>query len=420
MTPIVHPSELRIRTAACTGIGRRRNNEDAFLADPALGLCAVADGMGGHAAGEVASWMAIEALSAAVASAPDAGFLRDSSFPNRQLLLGFLEQTIAQINASIYTRAQEQAECRGMGCTLDVALVRGRNVFLSHVGDSRIYALRGDALYTLTDDHTLEQLLLARGSLTAEEIAAHPQRNVLTRAVGSAPDVQVDLAFYDLTQGDVFALCTDGLHGVVPLEQTRDLLAKDPLRAPEALVQAALERGGRDNVTVVVFVVEESTFAEPAIIGSEHTRAALARSPLFTTFTPGELLRVQRIALAHELPAGTLVLQQDKPSNGLYLVLDGHLSVWHEGGKTGVIEPGDPFGETALVDIDSSVSIRAESPVLLLQFPKAELKGLLVSDTTIAAKLAFSVMERYFSRIRQLEAALVRSRDAALRSRGPT
>src|SRR6185369_3270102 len=98
MTPVVRPPELRIRTASCTSIGRRRNNEDAFLADPALGLCAVADGMGGHAAGEVASWMAIEALSAAVASAPDAGFLRDSSFPNRQLLLGFLQQTIAQIN----------------------------------------------------------------------------------------------------------------------------------------------------------------------------------------------------------------------------------------------------------------------------------------------------------------------------------
>jgi hypothetical protein len=333
-------------------------------------------------------------------------------------LLSFLEQTIAQINASIYTRAQEQAEHQGMGCTLDVALVRGRSVFLSHVGDSRIYALRDDALYTLTDDHTLEQLLLARGSLTPEESAAHPQRNVLTRAVGTSPDVQADLAFYDLAQGDVFALCTDGLHSILPLEQTRDLLATDPLRAPEALVRAALEQGGRDNVTVVVFIVEESTFAEPAIIGSERTRAALARSPLFASFTPGELLRVQRIALAHELPSGTIVLQQDKPSNGLYLALDGHLSVWHNEQKTGQIGPGDPFGEQALVDVDSSVSVRTESPVLLLQFPKAELRGLVASDTTIAAKLALAVMERYFSRMRQLESALVRSRAAALRVRG--
>lgn len=137
------PPPLRLHSAALSDVGRRRtNNEDSFVADPALGLYAVADGMGGHAAGEVASQMAIAAIQRAVPRAPDAAFLAEPSVENRRVLLDWLSQIVTAIGTAIHARARDEPQLAGMGCTLDVALVRGRGLCLAHVGDSRAYGAR--------------------------------------------------------------------------------------------------------------------------------------------------------------------------------------------------------------------------------------------------------------------------------------
>jgi protein phosphatase len=254
-------SLLQVRAFARSDAGKRRSNGDAVLADEAFGLCAVADGMGGQAGGAEASQMAMEALARAVASIPDGAFVLDPSLDNRQRLLAWLGQTVTAISAAIHARAEREPPLRGMGTTLEVALVRGRSVLLAHVGDSRTYVLRDGTLYLLTDDHTMGRMMVARGTATPEEAAVHPQRNVLTRALGVYPDEQADVAFYDLAPGDVLLLCTDGVHEVVPHAILQAALEADPASAADAIVHAALAAGARDNAMAAVLAVDRSGFA---------------------------------------------------------------------------------------------------------------------------------------------------------------
>jgi serine/threonine protein phosphatase PrpC len=391
---------LRLSSAGLTDVGRKRtNNEDAFIAEPELGLYAVADGMGGHAGGEVAAQMAIEALRSALPSAPDADFVAQPTLANRRRLLEWLVQTVQSINAAIHTRAQDDFKLRGMGCTLDVALIRGGGVFTAHVGDSRIYILRSGTVYQLTEDHTFAQMLLANGVLSKEEVAKHPQRNMLTRGLGPFPSVQVDSAFFELDAGDVFLLCSDGLYVEVPEERIAALLTQPPETATRELIQAGLEAGGRDNMTAVVFQVMQSPQQQLGIIGAEKTRRALARSSLFAAFTESELMRVQKIALGRLVPPGETVVAQGSAVDELYLVMEGEMSVVRDGEPFGKLGPGDPFGAMALNhDPDTEVSLRTDTLTQLLVFPLTEIKTLLASDTAIAAKLALAALERVHQR----------------------
>ena len=336
---------VRVQGAALSDVGRKRqNNEDAYVLDPEHGLFAVADGMGGQAAGEVASAMAVSLLQQALGAAPDAQFLSQPDVERRRHLLDWMATTVAAISQKIYVQAETDG-LRGMGCTLDAVLVRGSGLFLAHVGDSRAYLLRRGTLYQLTEDHTLGQLLFSAGALTREELATHPQRNALTRALGPMPTVQVDTAFVELSAGDVVLLCSDGLYGEVPLEQIQTLLGQAPQQAVRGLVDAALEHGGRDNVTAVVFTIDTCSRPAPPILGAQATFAALVESPLFAAMNASEILRVQKSAIAHHAAAGTVLYREGEDLGSIFLLVMGQLSVWRGTQRSGRIGPGDPFGE---------------------------------------------------------------------------
>jgi protein phosphatase len=355
--------------------------------------------------------MAVDLLRAAVASAPDAGFLHSPSVQNRRQLLDWLAQTVDTINAALQARSQEDLNLRGMGCTLDVVLVRGRGVFLAHVGDSRVYILRGGSLHRLTEDHNFGQFLLENQVLPPEDVAHHPQRNVLTRALGPFPKVQVDTAYFELAAGDVLLLCSDGLYGELPPERIGKLLALPPQQAVKSLVEAALGEGGRDNITAVVCSAVQSPLPEEAVIGAEATRSLLRSSSLFASFTEGELMRVQKIAQGQRFVPGELLVTQGAACTDLFLVLQGQLSVWRDDHRVGVHEPGDPFGGMALQPLSAAdVTVRAESPGYVLVFPLAEIKRLLKSDVTIAAKLSAAALERVSLRLHQMIEAMARYR----------
>jgi serine/threonine protein phosphatase PrpC len=224
---------------AGTDTGRqRRANEDSLLARAPLFV--VADGMGGAQAGEVASRIAVESFQ---------GGLQDSSEP---------EQALASLargaNSRIHELSHSHAEQAGMGTTLTAIYVGEREVFIAHVGDSRAYRLRDGELLRLTDDHSLVDELLRQGRLTPEEAVEHPQRSVITRALGPEGDVEVDTRSYEARGGDVYLLCSDGLTTMVPEDRLAAvLLAHEALRdAGEALIATANEAGGRDNITVVL------------------------------------------------------------------------------------------------------------------------------------------------------------------------
>jgi PPM family protein phosphatase len=228
-------------TAALTHPGRkRRHNEDAYVLEPPL--FAIADGMGGAKAGEVASGLAADAVRE---SAGDGAHGEER-----------VAALIEEANRRVFRRATEDRETSGMGTTMTVALVEDDRVAIGHVGDSRAYLIRDGALEQLTDDHTLVAELVRSGKLTPEEAESHPQRNVITRALGTEPDVDVDTFSVAGVPGDLFLLCSDGLTTMVDQATILDAVERhrpDLTEAAKELIGAANRGGGEDNITVIFF-----------------------------------------------------------------------------------------------------------------------------------------------------------------------
>jgi protein phosphatase len=249
---------MPVRAASITDTGRRRrHNEDAYVCEPPL--FAVADGMGGAQAGELASSLAAAALRD-VASEHAGGEQR-------------VDELIQEANRRVYQRQTQDASASGMGTTMTVALVEDGRVAIGHVGDSRAYLIRDRSLEQLTEDHSLVAELVRSGKLSPEEAEDHPQRSVITRALGTDPDVDVDTFSVETKPGDLFLLCSDGLTTMVDdetilgeVERNRGNLGA----AAKALVRAANKGGGDDNITVIFF----------EIAGAEDTEKTVSLPPV--------------------------------------------------------------------------------------------------------------------------------------------
>jgi protein phosphatase len=240
-----------VEQAGLTDVGRQRHaNEDSYFQRPPL--FAVADGMGGAKAGEVASRIAVETFE----EAGDA-----IAAPERRL-----EELAREANRRIYDKAQSDEAHRGMGTTLTSAFVGDKEVSIGHVGDSRAYRLRDGGLDQLTHDHSLVAELERTGQLSSAEAEHHPQKSIITRALGPEPDVLVDTHTHTARPGDVYLLCSDGLTSMLSEDEVaRILRGADSLdAAAEALVRAANQSGGKDNITVILFRLEEAEDAPGA------------------------------------------------------------------------------------------------------------------------------------------------------------
>jgi serine/threonine protein phosphatase PrpC len=244
---------VNVRVGAATDIGLvREGNEDSYLVEEPL--FAVADGMGGHRGGEVASRLALDTI--------------ESLFRRGQ---GALAEQVQEANRAVFERSSLDRAVAGMGTTLTAALVEDDRARLAHVGDSRAYLYRDGELRMLTEDHTLVNRMVQQGEITEAEAERHPQRSVVTRALGVEMSVPVDEVIVDLERGDRLLICSDGLTGMVDDESIAELLSResDPQGAAEALVRAANEAGGVDNTTVIVIALEDGDDPAP---GSTTTR----------------------------------------------------------------------------------------------------------------------------------------------------
>jgi PPM family protein phosphatase len=242
---------MRLIFAAATDVGRMRsNNEDSYLSQQPV--AAVADGMGGHRAGEVASAIAIEELAALRERGP---------WENETAATEALKQAVLRANRRIREMAASDRQLNGMGTTLVALLEDGDLVHLANVGDSRAYLLRQGELSQVTVDHSLVQELVDEGRLSQEDAERHPQRSVITRALGIDPEVEFDLFTYKLQAGDRLLLCSDGLSDVVEPAQIRNVLlrVRNPQQAAERLIEAANEHGGPDNITVIVVAADDGS-----------------------------------------------------------------------------------------------------------------------------------------------------------------
>ena len=243
------------------GLVRQGNEDSAFLSSQ---LIAVADGMGGHAAGEVASRIAVQVLKSLMPAliAPDI---------DEDSIADLLLQSLHSIDAEIAIITDEEIEKRGMGTTLTALLIRNEQIALLHVGDSRCYRLRGNTLEQLSKDHTVIQELLDQGAITAAEALDHPQRSMLTQALRGEGSVTSILQMFEVKKGDRYLLCSDGLSGVLTEKEIKIGLKKsDKDEAVKFLVDATYINGAPDNVTVLIadFVEVESTATQ--LLGSAH------------------------------------------------------------------------------------------------------------------------------------------------------
>ena len=241
---------------ALTNVGRSRShNEDAVVAQPPI--FAVADGLGGHEAGEVASDIAIQKLIAAAPKKPDRGAL---------------DRAVRAANHAVLKAVESGKGKSGMGTTMTAAVIGEGRIVLAQVGDSRAYLLRRSRLMQVTEDHSIVAAMVRSGSLTAEQAQRHPQRNVITRALGTEAGMPVDTYEYETLRGDRWLLCSDGLTSMVPNSRIEEILCAEPTPAlaAERLIQAANDAGGLDNISVVVIDITEEYI--PKSGGGRSTR----------------------------------------------------------------------------------------------------------------------------------------------------
>lgn len=355
-------------------VGQKRNqNEDRYVIDDELGLYVVSDGMGGHAAGEVAAETAINAVVERVKAARDELLELNGSSVDPARLVDIGRTAVEHACAEVYRLATSASEYSGMGCTLTLLLVTGNRATLAHVGDTRLYLHRGGQTYQMTTDHTFSAELVRSGYLKLEDAKKHVYSNVLTRCIGSQAAVQIDTLGFEVFSGDRFLLCSDGLSEYVPdLEWlTTSLAAKDPDEIPDNLIAFANRAGGHDNITAVVVEVDDPTpeASEPRR-DSLFDNDALAGISLFHSLPLAQLEHVRSALEVRLCGAGETLVSQGDPNATLWIVADGAVEVLKDDQAITVLGPGGHVGTATLLcrrAAGATLRTRAPSRVLALE-----------------------------------------------------
>nr|WP_255653086.1 MULTISPECIES: Stp1/IreP family PP2C-type Ser/Thr phosphatase [Myxococcus] len=400
-----------------TDVGRKRqHNEDAMLVDVSLGLYVVADGMGGHAAGEVASNRATEVVKQHITA--NRHLLKDlgnnPTADSRSAAAALVEVAVQRACADIYRTAMSDSTKRGMGTTFVCLAVGGNKAVIGHVGDSRVYLVRHGQCHRLTEDHTLVAAQLKAGTITKEQAATSQYRNVITRAVGIQESVQVDTLIVDLVPGDMFVLCSDGLHGYVEDEELLPLVSGlAPGDLPKRLIDIANERGGKDNITAVVVKIagDSAALASEESSEAQSRMEALRKIPLFRHLTYKEQTAVLSIATTRTYPAGREIVVEGQPGEELFVVIRGRVAIEKNGVEIAELRSGGHFGEMGLIDnAPRSATVRATEPTRTMVISRPDLMGLMKRESILAVKMLWSFVQVLSDRLRATNSELSEAR----------
>src|SRR5687768_1820789 len=344
---------------AATDVGRRRDhNEDAYLVDSPLQLYVVADGMGGHACGEVASGVASQAFRDFVDERSELilGFRDGSPSIPASMVRRLLEDAVHAACREVYKKAEQSPEMRGMGTTIVGLLVAGERGFVAHVGDSRAYLVRAHSCIQLTRDHSVLNELVQRGEITEETAATDYAglRHALSRAVGVCEDVEVDSMDFEVLPGDLYLLASDGLTQYLKNEELATFAEAGIEEIPGALVSLANDRGGSDNITVIAVRADP----DPADPKADEIRSrefetkllAFRTLPLFRHLEYDELIRVLSATDVASVQKGEIVLKEGEAGDAMYVVLSGKVKLEKAGESIAEFAKGAHFGEVSLID----------------------------------------------------------------------
>lgn len=395
-----------IRFWPATHVGRvRDHNEDSFLVDKKLNLYVVADGMGGHAAGEVASSMACRVIRDALVAErqPLVEFEQGTGNTTRKDVLRLIEASIQEACSSVHQEGLNDETKRGMGTTVDALMIIGTRGFIGHVGDSRIYLYRQGSVHQLTEDHSLINELLKRGRLTREQIDKVQYKNAVTRAVGVYASVEVDVFDFDVLPGDRFLLCSDGLSGYLEDSEIPKLFEEIPLEdLSQHFVDLANERGGKDNITAVVVRIPDDEAGLDKLTREVNLKLEILHEmPLFRSVTYQELVRVLNITHVRQYAEGERVVDEGDEGDELFVVLTGRVRVHSGEGLITELGPGQHFGEMALIDkAPRSASVTALTESKLIGIKRRDFFDMIRKDHDVAVKLLWSFLGSLAQRLR--------------------
>ncbi len=410
---------MRISASGQTDVGcERDHNEDTCLMDAELGLYIVCDGMGGHAAGEIASQETARLVQAKIREqrALLAAYDTTPTFEQRAQVVRMVSEAIQEACAHIYAMGQRDITKRGMGTTIVLLLTLGEGAIVAHVGDSRVYLIRDRQAHQLTEDHSMAWYMVKSGKLSKADVATWPYSNVITRSIGTKATVEVDTLFVECLTHDRFLLCSDGFHNY--LEDDAELVHMSTKFPLEALVPACIDRahtgGASDNVTVVVVQVDSvpRTGGESGVSAMRKVEA-LKRIRLFSTCETHELVRILNIVHVRSHEPGEVIIAEDTVGDDFFIVVSGRVEVLTKGQHLHTLGPGAPFGETALLDhVTRAATVRALEATKTMFLHGKDFYAMLEQEPTMAVKLFRSFVATLHQRLRTSTTDLLAARGA--------
>jgi len=394
-----------------TDVGQvRKVNQDALLVDTAAGVYVVCDGVGGHKGGEVASAMAIDYLAEfARRHGPFQALaerIGEEKAVNRTLSM--IERTLNDASEAVFSRGKADDDLHGMSTTVVGMAIIGTRAAVFHSGDSRLYLLRGETLYQLTEDHSLAHAMWRRGILKEEDIKTFRHRNVIIRCLGREPAIELDTSVVELLPGDVFLGCSDGLSDMVDAEVIANMLLDcRPDHACSELVRLANEAGGKDNITALVVRIEGEIPETSRRMPTERRALSLNQFTLFCDLTFQESVRVLRVVKELHPEAGEYIVREGEVGKSIYLIVDGRIGVSRDGVALTHLVAGQHFGELSWIrDEVRTASTRALEHSTLLSVERDDLMKLMSSDPVLATKILWRLLQAMGGRVKDLTDAL--------------
>ena len=397
---------MLITTWGATDVGQvRKVNEDALLLAPDLGLVAVADGMGGFQRGDVASQLACNVVREHISGHTKVLDLyrRSPGDATRGAVKALLENALQRACEEVHQAAIAITGQGGrIGTTFDVLLVVGTTAFIGHVGDARLYLVRGGEIHQLTEDHSLVQQQIRDGVLTREQARKARFKNVITRALGVFPSVLVDTLHFDLDLGDRVLMCSDGLYRYVGKREMGFTLRGDVDETTASeLVQLANQRGGRDNITAVLCVVEQEDARESVPPIAERMEV-LRRSDLFQYCTYRELMSICEISQQRDVKAEETLFADGDVGLECFVIVTGRVAIEKSGQVLGDMGPSDTFGEMSFLDNPHrSADAIARTDTTLLVLHRDRFLQLIKQDSELAAKIMWQLLGRLSRHLRK-------------------
>ncbi len=404
---------MELTFAAATDVGKQRSdNQDNYLIDKKLQLFIVADGMGGHAAGEIASSIAVHQIRDTVSQNRDVveNFADDGTVESMEILQ-ILEHAIQTACSAVYDRAQSEPDKRGMGTTASVLLIAGPpdrlRGFIAHVGDSRIYLARQDQCHQLTEDHSLQNELVRRGKLRQEEFDSSPYKrykNAVTRAVGVYASVEVDTFDFDILPGDRYLICSDGLYTYLDEDNIPGLLTSQEIDdIPDQLVGVANEGGGHDNITSIVVRVDDANVGEELHAQELSQKLEVLKGmQLFRYLSYKELVRMLNISNTFKYAAGSSIFTEGQAGENMFVILQGTVRLHRGDMLVANMVKGQHFGEMSLVDRSTrSLTATAEETCQLISIERRDFYTIIKKEPSMAVKLLWSFVQVLADRLRK-------------------